>query len=66
VKKTAILCLNVNTDLQPLRDTAVLAVMFGFAHMGFVATGQVLTGHAEVDFDCPDYLQHLIPLLPEV
>jgi hypothetical protein len=58
------LCLQINTDLQPLRDVAVLAVMFGFAHMGFVATGQVLTGHAEVDFDCPDYLQPLIPLLP--
>ncbi len=58
------LCLQINTDLQPLRDVAVLAVMFGFAHMGFVATGQVLTGHAEVDFACPNYLQPLIPLLP--
>ena len=58
------LVVQINTQLQPLRELAVLAVMFGFAHMGFVATGKVLTGHAELDFACPEYLIPLIPLLP--
>ncbi|HNG47164.1 MAG TPA: AraC family transcriptional regulator ligand-binding domain-containing protein [Agitococcus sp.] len=58
------LILTINTQLQPLRELAVLAVMFGFAHMGYAATGQVLTGDVEVDFACPDYLEPLIPFLP--
>ena len=33
----AILYVDANTELQPLRDVAILAVMFGFAHMGTVA-----------------------------
>lgn len=60
------LYLKVNTDLQPLREVVVLAVMFGFAHMGQVATGQVLAGHADIDFVCPSYLEPLVPLLPAV
>ena len=60
----SMLYLQLNTDLQPLREVAVLAVMFGFAHMGGVATGKVVTGRAEVDFACPSYLEPLIPLLP--
>ena len=63
-QETCRLIIKINTDLQPLRDIAILAVMFGFAHMGQIATGQVLTGEAEVDFACPDYLQAFLPFLP--
>ncbi|PTQ91108.1 AraC family transcriptional regulator [Agitococcus lubricus] len=56
--------LEMNTQLQPLREVAVLAVMFGFAHMGQAATGQLVTGRAELDFPPPSYLEPLIPFLP--
>ena len=60
----AILYIDTNTELQPLRDVAILAVMFGFAHMGTVATGKVLGGRAEVDFAPPSYLEPLLQFLP--
>lgn len=60
----AILYVDANTELQPLRDVAILAVMFGFAHMGTVATGKVIGGRAEVDFAPPLYIEPLLPFLP--
>lgn len=60
----AVLYIDTNTDLQPLRDVAILAVMFGFAHMGNVATGKVINGRAEVDFAPPGYLEPLLAFLP--
>lgn len=62
-EEESMLYLQINTDLQPLREVTALAVMFGFAHMGGVATGKVVTGRADVDFACPPYLESLIPLL---
>jgi AraC-like DNA-binding protein len=61
---SAILYLDVNTDLQPLRDTAVMAVIFGFVHMGHVATGRSLSGRVEIDFPAPSYLAPILPFLP--
>lgn len=53
-----------HTDLQPLREAAVVGLIFGFVHMGGAVTGKSLTGRAEVEFSEPPYLGPIRPYLP--
>ncbi len=41
-----------------------MAVIFGFVHMGHVATGRSLSGRVEIDFPAPSYLLPILPFLP--
>ncbi|HEX5361495.1 MAG TPA: AraC family transcriptional regulator [Fluviicoccus sp.] len=53
-----------HTDLQPLREAAIIGLIFGFVHMGQAVTGKTLTGRAEVEFAEPPYLGPIKQYLP--
>lgn len=61
--EAAALSLVFNTDLEPLRQTALLAVCVGVLQMGAAITGKALTGRAELTFPRPDYIDRFLPLL---
>ncbi|MDO8331192.1 MAG: AraC family transcriptional regulator [Fluviicoccus sp.] len=53
-----------HTTLQPLREAAIICLIFGFVHMGQTVTGKTLSGRAQVEFDEPPYLEPIKPYLP--
>lgn len=58
------LYLEEHTELEPLREVAILGLIFGFAHMGQTVTGRVVRGVADVRFAEPTYMQPLQAFLP--
>ena len=54
----------LHTDLQPFREAAIIALIFGFVHMGQSVTGQVLRGAADVEFNEPPYLAPILHMIP--
>ncbi|MFZ5723436.1 MAG: AraC family transcriptional regulator [Pseudomonadota bacterium] len=54
-----------DTDLEPLRQTALIAVCVGLVQMGAALTGKVLVGRGEFSFPRPDYLEPFLPALGE-
>lgn len=59
----ASLTLVFDTDLEPLLQTALLAVCVGLVQMGSAITGKVLVGRGELAFAKPDYLDRFLPLM---
>lgn len=59
----AALSLVFDTELEPLRQTSVLAVVVGLVQMATAITGKALTGRAELNFPRPDYMDRFLPLL---
>lgn len=59
----ASLTLVFDTELEPLRQTALLAVCVGLMQMGTAITGRVLTGRAELAFPKPAYIDRFLPML---
>lgn len=61
--EAAALTLVFDTELEPLRQTALLAVCVGLLQMGLAITGKALTGRAELIFPKPDYFDRFLPML---
>jgi len=59
----AALSLVFDTDLEPLRQMALLAVCVGLIQMGAAITGKVLSGRGEFTFPKPDYVDRFLPML---
>ncbi|MFZ5757665.1 MAG: AraC family transcriptional regulator [Pseudomonadota bacterium] len=59
----ASLTLVFDTDLEPLRHTALLAVCVGLVQMGGALTGKVLTGRGEFAFPKPGYVDPFLAVL---
>jgi len=54
-----------DSELEPLRQVALLAVSFGLLQMGIAATGRALGGRAELAFPKPAYIDRFLPMLGE-
>lgn len=61
----AALSLVFDTELEPLRQMALLAVCVGLVQMGAALTGKVLSGRGEFTFPKPDYVDRFLPMLGE-
>ncbi len=61
----AALTLVFDTELEPLRQTALLAVSVGLVQMGAALTGKVLSGRGEFAFSKPDWIEPYLPVLGE-
>lgn len=61
---TAHLYLDTDIVLQPLRDTAIAALMVGLGQMAQVVTGQTLYGVAELDVPAPEQIADFYYALP--
>lgn len=59
----AALYLVFDTDLEPLRQSVLLALCMGLFQMSQAATGQALRGKAELDFPAPAWLDRVAPQL---
>jgi AraC-like DNA-binding protein len=59
----ASLTLVFDTELEPLRQSALIAVCVGLVNMARTITGKVLTGRGEMAFPRPDYMDRFEPLL---
>ncbi len=59
----AALSLGIDTDLEPLREMALIAVCVGLVQMSTAVTGKVLTGRAELAFPKPDYIVRFLPMM---
>lgn len=57
----AALSLVFDTELEPLRQTVLLAVAVGLLQMGRIATGKPLSGRAELALPKPSYLDRVMP-----
>lgn len=54
-----------DSELEPLRQVALLAVSFGLLQMGMAVTGRALGGRAELAFPKPAYIDRFLPMLGE-
>lgn len=61
--EAAALSLVFDTELEPLREMALMAVCVGLIQMGAAMTGKVLSGRGEFTFRRPDYLDRFAPML---
>lgn len=52
-----------DTELEPLRQTALIAVSVGLLQMGAALTGRTLTGRGEFTFAKPDYFDDFLTFL---
>lgn len=59
----AALYLVFDTDLEPLRQSVLLALCMGLFQMSQAATGHALHGRAELDFPAPAWLERVGSLL---
>jgi AraC-like DNA-binding protein len=59
----AAISLVFDSELEPLRQVALLAVSVGLVQMGAAATGRLLSGRAEFAFPKPAYLDRFLPML---
>lgn len=59
----AALTLVFDTELEPLRQTALLAVCVGLVQMGGALTGKALEGRGEFAFPKPDWIDPFLPML---
>lgn len=55
----------VKTDIQPLRDMMLLAIMLGIKYMGQTMIGRTLVGRADVDFQQHAYMNTVLEMLPD-
>lgn len=59
----AALTMVFDTDLEPLRQTALIAVCVGLVQMGAALTGKALQGRGEFAFPKPDWIDPFLPML---
>jgi AraC-like DNA-binding protein len=61
--EAAALSLVFDTEHEPLRQMALLAVCVGLMQMGAAITGKLLSGRGEFTFPKPDYIDRFLPML---